>query len=694
MTPYSVRKEQLMGTAGRTNVNWGLGDQIAQDAEMPYNDLLDGVDTLFSMPTNWGTMSDRVYVEQVMAEEITRMLRGWSRFDSLYQLNVRLFVDEGVSFASWEDDFVWKYNITGLQNLVFPRRVPCDIEEVDIVLSRRQLLPYKLYEKCSNEDLSDSEGWDRDATWEAIKTAAQPTLKANDFQEWEMAWKNHDYILGQTAITVEVIEGWVREVDGSVSHYIARSDGQGDFLYKKEGKFNSMSRMLCPYLYGVGSNGTFHAIHGVLQKTFGAGMAMNKVFCRALDMGIHASTPYMKCETEEAITELPLTPMGQYVAMAPGYGWEEIKVPPFEQGLLPLLNQLGMFLSARSAPYAKTGYDVSTKAKTKYESKSDDEAQARLSSSGVTLFKNGLTTHYREVVRRVINPDYHQSWDGGAEVQEFIARCLDRQVPIEAIRQVDCKRIEVNMGIGRGSSAARRVAADALNALYPRADAKGQNYINYTVASAYAGADVGREVFPFQPGLRPPQDLEDANNENSAIMSMASLQLPQTIKVLPTQNQAIHIESHLQILGMLNEGLMTQKIDLAKAIPIMQPLFAHTIEHLQLLDPTSPNRQIYEEQIGKVKMVLVNGSRELYARQEKMQREYEHNGVLPGGQGGMNGEQLPSALLTQSAELGEKLRATRLDSALKVADFQRSQDREDALAKAEIAKKNSDAIRI
>ena len=55
MSPYSVRRESLMGNAGRTNVNWGIGDQIAQDAEMPYNDLLDGVDTLFSMPTNWGT---------------------------------------------------------------------------------------------------------------------------------------------------------------------------------------------------------------------------------------------------------------------------------------------------------------------------------------------------------------------------------------------------------------------------------------------------------------------------------------------------------------------------------------------------------------------------------------------------------------------------------------------------------------
>ena len=53
----------------------------------------------------YGTASIPDLLKQVMAEEATRMLRGWSRFDPLYQQNVRLFVDEGVSFAFFEDDF-------------------------------------------------------------------------------------------------------------------------------------------------------------------------------------------------------------------------------------------------------------------------------------------------------------------------------------------------------------------------------------------------------------------------------------------------------------------------------------------------------------------------------------------------------------------------------------------------------------
>lgn len=687
--PYSVRRETLMGNSGRTNVNWGLGDQIASDAEMPYNDLLEGVDTLFSMPTNFGDPSTRYYNEQVMAEEITRTLRNWPKFIPLYQQLVRLFTNEGVGFVMFEDDYCWPWDVVGLQHLVFPRRIRADVNELDIVMAQRQLLPHKLYEKCQDEEAAANEGWNREATWEAIKTAAQPTLKANDFQEWEKAWKNHDYILGQTAITVEVIHGWVREVDGTVSHYIARTDGQGDFLYKKEGKFEDMSRMLVAFLYGIGANGTFHSIHGVLQKTFGAGMAMNKLICRMMDMGIHSSTPIIQANSEEALNEMPLTPMGQYMAMAPGYGWVETKMPPFEQSLIPLIGQLTNLLAARSTPFTKTVKNDSSERKTRYQQQSEDEADAKLSSSGVTLFKNSLTQLYKEVARRFIRDPYPQSWVGGPEVNEFIARCLDRGVPLEAIRQVDVKRIEVNMGIGRGSAAARRVAADSLNTLYTRADAQGQNVINYQIASAYAGPELARTIFPPQPGLRPPQDLEDANNENSSIMSMAAQELPQTIVVLPTQNHGIHIEAHIGALGQLNQALQSQQIPLEKAIVLMNPLMIHTEQHLQMLDPSDPNRPVYVENLKQVREVVTNGARQVAAQQMKMQREMEHNGAAsmgPENENAMSGQQpLNPSVLIQSAELGQKLSDSKFAQAMRVAEFERKQAREDAIAAAKIA---------
>lgn len=703
-SPFSLRKERLMGMAGRTNVNWGLGDQIALDAEMPYNDLLEGVDTLFTMPTNYGDENNRYYYEQVMAEEVTRMLRNWSRFDPLYQQNVRLFVDEGVSFCMFEDDFGWQWDVVGLQHLVFPRRVKADVNAIDIICAFRQLLPHKLYERCADEAAAANEGWDREATWEAIKTAAQPTLQANDFQEWEKAWKNHDYILGQTAITVPVIHGWVREVDGTVTHLICRADGQGKFLYKKEGKFDDMSHLIVPFSYGVGANGDFHSVHGVLQKTFAAGTAMNSVFCRFIDMAIHSSTPYMQADSEEALQEQPLTPMGQYVSMSPGYGWVETKLPDFAQSLQPVMQQLTGFLSARSAPYTSTVPGASTERRTKYEQQSQDERDAKLSSGGVTLFKNSLTGLYKEVVRRIIREEYPQSWVGGAEVQEFRARCMARGVPLKAILDVDVKRLEVNMGIGRGSAAARRVSADSLNTLYTRADAKGQQIINYQIASAYATPSLAREIFPPQAGLRPPQDLEDANNENSSITSAAALGLPQNIMVLPTQNHSVHIESHLGGLDRLNQQLQAQQMNLQMAIQCMTPLFAHAVQHFQMLDPQNPNAPVYKNQLNQFNEVIVNGNRQIASEQMRMQREAEHNGPQSMGPEDENAmaqaahldaqaghvhaqtQQANTATLIQAIQASEELKNAQQARALAQAKFEREEARKDGIAAAQIAK--------
>jgi len=322
----------------------------------------------------------------------------------------------------------------------------------------------------------------------------------------------------------------------------------------------------------------------------------------------------------------------------------------------------------------------------------------------VTLFKNGLTMLYREIVRRVIQ-EYPQSWKGGPEVNEFKARCLNRGVPIEAIQQVDVKRIEVNMGIGRGSAAARRVGADALNTLYPRADAKGQNIINQVVASAYVGASLGHEVFPTQQGLRPPQDMEDANIENAAISAMAKLQIPQSVVVLPTQNHAVHLQSHIPFLGQINQALENQQISLADAIPIMVPVMAHADQHLKLLDPTDPVKGEYISQLKQIREVVENGAKQLMAEQQKMQAEAMHNGpqrmnsmnenpeagaVLNGSatSSAGNGSQPPlsATLLVKTAQEEQKLRDMQVATNLRIAESQKSEARQDALTAARVAK--------
>jgi hypothetical protein len=198
--------------------------------------------------------------------------------------------------------------------------------------------------------------------------------------------------------------------------------------------------------------------------------------------------------------------------------------------------------------------------------------------------------------------------------------------------------------------------------------------------------------------------LEDANNENASITAMAALELPQTVQVLPTQNHAIHIESHLNLLRMLNQALDQQQMPLEKAIPLMQPVMDHTLQHLQELDPTDPQKGAFVSTLKQAREVVSNGAKEIFANQQKMQKEMEHNGpqsmgpenenpeaqqaLGAGGNGNGSNGGIPqhAALVAASAKLEQELSDLHTDRSIRIAEFERKQAREDALAAAKIQK--------
>lgn len=702
--PYSLVKERAAGLAGRANINWMLLDSVASEAEAPYIDILDGIDEFCTMPTNFGQEQDRLYWERVIAEEFTRMIKSWPRFFPLWQQNVMIFVAEGLSFIFFDDDTDWRWSVKGQQYIKFPRRTDADINILDIICARVEMLPHKLFEHCQNKEAATQEGWDTDATWEAIKRCGgQHGIRGNDMQEWEMAWKNNDLILGSSNFTVPTIHGWVRELDGTVSHYICPADASDvqltdpgiGFLYKKEGKYRRMSNMIIPYSYGVGSNGTFHSVRGIHMKAFASCSGINRALNRMLDMAIHGSTPWITTQEEDTLTELPLTPMGPYGVLKPGAAFVENKVPPFEQTLIPALSYLQQVFQTRTRQFtspAQSGIDKTER--TAYEKRMQYEQEGKLSTSGMNLFKASWTAHLKEIARRVCRKGYRSDEPGGEEVTEFRARCIDRGVPAEAIDLVDTNRIEANLGLGKGSASERRIVVDTLNqTLFYRLDPQGQSYLNNMTAAAYAGTRVANILSPVEQGLRPPADLEFANLENAALSS------GKNIPVLPNQNHLVHLGSHIQDMGQINDGIVSGQVPLDQAIPQLQLMQAHCNEHLQFCDQNNPQTATFKDILNQFNQVISNGAKQLFAEQAKMQREMEHNGQIGDGQeippqgGNVEGGQVPqedsanSSTLVQAAQAQQKIRDMNLLTQQKLLQNAELHRQKLALRDAEVAAK-------
>jgi len=715
--PYDPGQERLSGLAGRANINWGLSDQIATEAEMPYNELLESIDSLCTMPTNFGQESDRPMWQDIMAEEFTRAMRAWPEFTPLWQINARMFVDEGVSFIFFEDDLNWEWDVKGLQHLVFPRRTRANVNCLDTICCKVDMLPSALYARCREDAAAEAEGWDKEQVLQAIKQAAgQHGLPSNDWQEWEKAWRNNDLFQGVTNITVETVHGWVKEVDGTISHYIARFDGQGSWLYKSQGKYRRMSNMLVAYLYGVGTNNDFHSIRGVLSKTSPACAGINRVFNRTLDMAYHSSTPFIQTTDENTITELPLMPMGQYAIMKPNVSFVENKMPNFQENLIPIMGVLQQFLTARASTFTPNqgmmGDDKTRR--TAYEKQMEYATSGRLSTSGMNLFKVGFQQHMKEVVRRFIREGYSSDEPGGWAVVDFRARCMARGVPEEAIYGIDVDSLEVNIGLGKGSAMERQnVVMELFTTVYPNLDAEGKNRLLNMMIATKADVRTANMLSPIQPGLRPPQDTENAQLENGLLV------LGQPVEVLLNQNHEIHLEVHITRMAAINEQLQpamdslqhaipgqdTQpqaQMFLEEAIPQLSAIFQHAGIHFELLSPTSPQRPMLKDQMAQFNQSISNGAKQLESQRMKMAREAEHNGGMVGDQPmGEQGTEPNASTLVQQTEAAVNFRkaaadmqnnqqTTQMKLALdrqKLIAMQKKEAREDAKTAVDIAVK-------
>lgn len=645
--PYSESSERLRNLHGRANVNWGLADQGLSEAVMPYNDILEAIDKFAHVPTSYGNDEQtRTRFSEIISDELTRMLRTWDDFYDLWEQNTLLFNQEGLSFAFFDDDCDWRWKVYGQQFFKFPRRVRASVNATDLFAAKIDMMPHELFSKIRNPDAAKEAGWKPEEVRAALKTATPHGIPTNDPQEWERAWKDNDIIFGITSATVETVQAWVRELDGSVSHYICRADGQGDWLYCSMGKYRSIKRMVIAYKGNIGTNGDFQSIRGWGQKSFSSSSGINRLLCKLLDMAVHTATPVLQCDSEDSLTDQAMQQWGPYIKMASGVTFAEQKMPALDQTLIPALQSLQDVHRMRSSSYAPMPANQmsSRTQKTKYQVQTETEQNGKLTSASMNRFFKSWGDHFKEFVRRVINPDYTQDDPGGHEVWEFRRRCVKKGVPLEAIYEVDVDGIEVNMGFGKGSVSERRATISALEEDYYKLDRKGQKDFTNLKFSAYLGTTLANRLAPVAPDRVPNDEVHTALSENN----QASVGQP--IYVLDDDDHPVHLNAHLTRLFEINDQLTNLQIQLEEGIPQMLPIWEHAGEHLQYMDPMNPVAKEFKEALQQLGEVVTNGQKELDAEAKRAAKEQGMTGEeAEPGYGGMNASTYKQAVQAQQS---------------------------------------------
>lgn len=671
--PWSDARDRVLGLYGRTNVNWGLLTQSQQEAEQPFNDILDSLDNFGTIPIKNGVVTDQeaALLEPIIAEELHRTITQWEDFYFNWWLNAHYFTMWGVSFTFRDDSLDWRWKVESLQGLKIPRGTKASINKFDRICCKTEMLPSDLFAKVRDRELGERAGWNYNAIVAACKQAHPTPIITDDPQQLEAMWKDNSINSGNTNLVVEVVHEWVRELDGSISHYIAAYNSatadntQAEFLYKKMGEYGSMAQLVNAYLYAVGTNGDLHSIRGNSYSLFASAQGINKLMCKMIDKSIDESNTFIQAVDEDAITDLAIFPRGPYMQVTNNVRFVDRTTPPVAQNLaisLQAVREVYQMRSSGMSPRAASSMGDKGQ-KTKYELQRRDEMDGKLSSAVMNLFFRSWGGDYRETARRITNPELSKSHPGGAEAFEFRRRCVERGVPEEILLyHLDFDNIQLNMGIGKGSSSERRAVLSQLGELRPLLDQEGQRILTRDQIAALTNQRYARMLVPLEAGSRPPIDLQIANMENQV------MRLGGEATVEPNQDHVTHVAAHLAYLSDLNALLANAEAELQEVIPKMQVAQEHTVAHMEFISVENENYPSFKEALQQLNEVIVNGAKHVESEERKMAQAEAQGTPAPdtaGTPGGVFGQAVDAQ--AKLSMLRETMQITRDDARQKMA---------------------------
>ena len=673
--PYNQSALASSGQGLKTNLNFGEAQRLLDISLSAYVDLYSSLEKLVEVKSNQGNATEVGRFEDIVSEEITQLLRCWPEFHSLYLRLCTTFIKHGVAVTYFDTPDDWKFRVGGFADMLIPRQTPASEAMIDIAIGRREYHLHELFAFIKNEKAAARVGWNVDEVKRVImKCASTNGRKRNvNYESWEtlqQEFKNNDIHEGHNNPTVSVLHHWVREMDGSISHYICSEKDAKDFLYKKISRYDKPEHAYVMFTYGVGSNGTYHSIRGLGHRIFNHIQTSNRLRCQMIDGAMLGSAVMIQPENQRALDELGFTYYGAYAVLSPNVNIIEKAVPNLSTAVKPALEDISNQLALNTDTVSTYGPQQSSPYKNQMQVVADMDVQTRLSGASLNLFYASWNRLLREVVRRIVTTKKSDPM-----LKDFYERCAMRGVPENFIRSLDTMRTKAVRSIGNGSYANRLVALKELQAISGSFDETGRRNLTRDIVSTRVGHDLADRYTPQQSEPRPTIDSKIAYLENQELMA------GEAVPVVDAEMHGAHLNVHLPELNQLIEELNQGAADPVESLPALQAFYQHISETVQFIasDPTQQGMVGTAKQVLNFAEEMINNTSK---QVQKMQRDQmEQQGGSPEG-----AEQ--NALSMKMQEHQMKLDMARqkaeLDMELKQAKFRQEQAIEDAKTVAKL----------
>jgi hypothetical protein len=320
-----------------------------------------------------------------------------------------------------------------------------------VACARRQYLLHELYGFIRDESVAADVGWDIEEVKRVITKNARTTGRTGTttFSDWEATQrelKNNDLYTGLENTTVQVLHFWVREFDGTVSHFICAEEGPKSFMFRKTGMFSAPEQAYVLFSYGVGSNGTYHSVRGLGHRIFNHVQTSNRLRCQMIDGAMLSSGVMIQPESQRALEDLSFTFYGPYSVLSPNVRIVEKAIPNLSNSVVPALSDLQNQLAQNVDLLSTYGPGQSSPYRNNLQVEHDLAVASRLSGSTLNLFYASWNRLLREVVRRFVSGDRKDK-----AVASFYQRCAERGVSAAMIKTLDAAKTVAVKAIGAGA---------------------------------------------------------------------------------------------------------------------------------------------------------------------------------------------------------------------------------------------------
>ena len=665
--PYNQAQLNASGQGLKTNLNFGEAQRLLDISLSAYVDLYSSLEKLVEVKGTQGEPSEREQMEDIVAEELTHLMRSWPEFHSHYLRLCTTFIKHGVGICYFDTPDDWRFRVGGFADMLIPRQTPANESMIDVAIGRRQYHLHELFAFIKNPKAAERVGWNVDEVKRVIMKNCRtdgrdPSGYAKQWETFQQELKNNDIHAGHQNPTVAVLHYWVREMDGSISHYISAEDKAAEFMYKKLSRYSTPEQAYIMFNYGVGSNGTYHSIRGLGHRIFNHIQTSNRLRCQMVDGAMLSSAIMIQPDSQRAMDELGFTYYGAYAVLSPNVNIIDKAIPNLSNSVQPALTDISNQLALNTDTVSSYGSQQSSPYRNQMQVISDMDVQTKLSGASLNLFYSSWQRLLKEVVRRIVT-----SKRNDASIKDFKNRCAMRGVPEEFIMTLDVARTKAVRSIGNGSYANRLVALRELQGISGSFDDVGRRNLTRDIVSTRVGHDLADRYVPVAQDSRPTVDNKIAFLENQTMMQGSP------VPVEANEIHGLHLDVHIPALVQLIEQLNAGAADPVQSLPALQAFYSHVGETVQALaaDPAA------QAEIGQARQVL-QFAEELINNTSKQVQKMERDAAQAGGGGQEGNPEMQAKMQEHQLKMQMAQQKAELEMSLKQAKFEQEQAMRDA----------------